>query len=94
MLFTPKPNPNEVELEKSIAAALEDLQGYPAKSAEHAAILEQLIKLIALRSTPKKTAISKDKLLEVGGSLAGILLILNYERVGVVASKAIGFVKK
>lgn len=35
-----------------------------------------------------------DTLLIVGGNLAGILLILNFERLDIVRSKALGFVLK
>lgn len=38
--------------------------------------------------------ITPDTLLVVGGNLVGILLILNFERLDIVRSKAIGFVLK
>lgn len=42
----------------------------------------------------REERISVNTLIAVGANLAGILLILNYERLGVVASKALGFVSK
>jgi len=41
-----------------------------------------------------KHRISPDTLAIIGGNLVGILLILQYERCHVVASKAIGFVMR
>ena len=38
--------------------------------------------------------ITPDTLLVVGGNLMGILLILNFERMDIIRSKAIGFVLK
>lgn len=38
--------------------------------------------------------VSPDTLLVVGGNLVGILLILNFEKLDIVRSKAIGFVLK
>ncbi len=38
--------------------------------------------------------ISPDTLLVVGGNLLGILLILNFEKMDIVMSKALGFVLK
>ena len=42
---------------------------------------------------PKKT-VSPDTILLVAGNLLGILAVLNYERVHVVTSKALGFILK
>lgn len=42
---------------------------------------------------PKKT-VSPDTILLVAGNLLGILAVLNYERLHVVTSKALGFVMK
>ena len=47
-----------------------------------------------LSELKKKSHISPDTAWIVGGNLIGILLILNYERCNVVASKALGFVMR
>jgi len=56
-------------------------------------MIESLTKLHKLRGEPSKP-ISKDAILTTVGSIVGILLILNYERLGVVTSKAMSFVTK
>jgi hypothetical protein len=42
----------------------------------------------------KPDSISKDTLAIIGANLAGIALILGYERLNIITSKAIGFVNK
>jgi hypothetical protein len=56
-------------------------------------MVDNLSKLHKLRGEPSKP-ISRDAIITTAGSLAGILLILNYERLNVVTSKAISFVTK
>lgn len=55
-------------------------------------VIERLHKLHQRESEGSK--ISPDTIILVLGNLAGILLILNYEKLGIVTSKAIGFVIK
>lgn len=42
----------------------------------------------------KPDRVSKETLAVIGGNLAGILLIISYERMNVIASKALSFVLK
>lgn len=42
----------------------------------------------------KPDRVSKDALVAAGASIAGILMIISYEKVNVIASKALGFVLK
>lgn len=46
------------------------------------------------RASKKKFNISGDALITAGASLAGILMILSYERANVIATKALGFIAK
>lgn len=56
-------------------------------------ITDQLQKLYGMR--PKKDPyIKAETLIPVIGNLAGILAILNFERAGVITSKALSFVVK
>lgn len=95
-MFTNKTPVEPTVLEKQIEKALLELDGHEADSPEYKLIVEQIEKLHKLKDPvrePKKR-ISPDALLMVGGNLAGILLILQHERVHVVTSKALGFVLK
>lgn len=82
------------ELDKAIEVALAELSGYKVVDEEYATICEQLEMLYKLRSQKREPAVSMETLVTVGANLAGILLILNHERMNVVASKALGFVMK
>lgn len=81
-------------VEKEIASLFAELNSHEAHTATYAAIVTQIEKLMKAQSYQKDNRISKDTLVSVGGSLAGILMILNYEHLHVVTSKAIGFVLK
>lgn len=82
--------------ETALIAALEELPTLTVDSDEYTAAMKNIHLLNeSLTSHQKpKMKISGDTLLSVGGSLAGIVLILGYERAHVVASKALGFVLK
>jgi serine kinase of HPr protein (carbohydrate metabolism regulator) len=54
----------------------------------------RLTELNAIKATNAKNAISKDTLATIGANLFGIWLILHYERVNLVGSKALSFVQK
>lgn len=82
-------------LEEEIARAISELEGVNPASDEYEAIVDQIAKLDAMTNHKvKKSGVDKNALIAVGGNLAGILLILNYERVGAVTSKALSFVLK
>lgn len=44
--------------------------------------------------TRHKITFSPDTVLVVGGNLLGILLILHFEKIGIISTKALGFVLK
>lgn len=80
------------ELEAIIRAKLHDDSVGPD---EFAKILDKYAQLVVAKTASKRDRhISPDTLATIGANLAGIVLILNYERAGVVASKALGFVQK
>lgn len=80
-------------IQKAIDRLLDDMKAHDPDSAEYAKMTEQLAKLHKLLPE-KEDKLKKDTLLIVGGNLAGILLILHYEKLNVVASKALSFVIK
>lgn len=92
-MFTKKTD-DHPELTNAINAALAELQHHEPNSAPYAAIVEQIEKLHALKPETSGKPVSHDTLFTVAGNLAGILMILNFERVHVIASKALGFVIK
>ena len=91
-MFTLKKTPTK--LEKAIDALIEELDTVTGDSDEYTKMTENLVKLTKIASEKTKITISPDAVLAIAGNLAGILLILNYEQINVVASKALGFVHK
>jgi len=61
---------------------------------ETARLVDQVSKLVKCKEALTPKPISRDTILLVAGNLVGILLILNYEKAGVVTSRALNFVMK
>lgn len=91
-MFTLKKEPNK--LEKAIDELIDELDTVTGDSDEYTNMVENLVKLSKIASEKTHIKINPDTVLAVAGNLAGILLILNYEQINVVASKALGFVHK
>ncbi|QBZ73590.1 hypothetical protein SEA_ROSAASANTEWAA_26 [Streptomyces phage RosaAsantewaa] len=88
---TNDPTPLDAEIDR----LLNRLSEIAPDSDEYAKTNEQLIKLYKLNEdTNSKKRVSPDALAQVAGSLAGIVLILGYERAGIITSKAMSFVMK
>lgn len=90
------PEEERPELEEAIDKALLELINHQPYSTEYVKALEQIEKLYKLRA-PKpelQKPVSLDAVLAVAGNLAGILLIINYERAHVITTKALGFIIK
>lgn len=95
-MFNKNKPENRPGLEKAIDEALIELSKTQSGTPEYKAILEEIEKLYALRlpePEPSKP-ISKDALIAVAGNLAGIILIINHEKLHVISTKAVGFVGK
>lgn len=65
-----------------------------ADSDQFQVMREQLESLYEMKKSDKSSRVSPDALLAVAGNLLGIGLILQYERLHIVTSKALGFVLK
>lgn len=93
-MFTKK-TPKPTLIDEAIEAILIDLRTKKATDPEYAVMTAQLEKLYKLKEIDiSKKRVSPDTLAVIAGNLAGIVLILGYERAHVVTSKAIGFVMK
>ena len=93
MLFTKK-STTSPNLQEQIDTLLTEMKSYDGNSSQYDQLLTNLERLYKLQEPEKGKPVSKDALLATAGNLAGILLILNFERVGVVTSKALSFVLK
>lgn len=82
------------ELETVITETTSELRNLSAETEEFDKVLNQLERLHVLDTGNRKERVSPDTLALVLGNLAGIGLIVGYERTHVVTSKALGFVLK
>lgn len=86
------PLPEKSALEKEIDRLFAELSEKNSESDEYAKVVDQLTKLYKLKEIDSPQRVSWDTLALIAGNLAGILLIIGYERTHIVTSKAIGFV--
>lgn len=93
-MFTLKLDREPTGLEKAIDNVLSEMDGLSADSDEYAKMVNQLVKLHSMKTHESPRRPSPDALLSALASVASILLIVNFERVHVVTSKALGFVPK
>lgn len=88
-------NDDTISLQTTIDAAFIELSGYSAEDDEYDAILGKIERLNKLKDpNQSRKPISYDTLIAAGANLLGIGLILSYEHIAPITSKALGFVAK
>lgn len=94
-MFIKKKVTEQTPLDEAIANVFSELQSVNADSEEYDAMSDQLLKLMKLKKEIEPSwHVSPDVLIAAGANILGILLILNYEKLGIVTSKALSFVAK
>lgn len=91
-MFTRTPPPEDENLDKAIAMLVERMS--EADNDETARLTDQIVKLYKAKEIFAPKQVSRDTLVLVAGNLVGIVLILGYERAGVITSRALNFVMK
>ena len=82
-------------LDLAIVKLFDRMGGLDPETKEYSNTADQLVKLYKLREeTTSRKRVSPDALVQVAGSLAGIVAILSYERTQIITTKALGFVMK
>lgn len=89
-----KPNPLNVKLDEIIDRLMQDMTEVDPDTEKYAAMADQLTKLYAIKNETRSRRVSPDTLANVAANLAGIAIIVGHERVHIVTSKALGFIKK
>jgi hypothetical protein len=93
-VFSFKPK-TDTSIKELIDVAYTQLYSLEVDTPEYDKVLNQIERLHKLSSREKEGyKVSPDVLVTVLANLAGILLILNYERMQIVTSKALSFVIK
>ena len=81
-------------LDKVINSHLASMTTIGPKHAEYPAMVTQLDTLYSLRNASAPKPMSTGEKATIAANIAGIALILNHERMGVITSKALGFILK
>lgn len=84
----------EEGLEEAITLLLSEMKGFTADSDEYSRMIGHLNLLYKIKDQEKPDRISKDTIAVIAGNLAGIVMILGFERANVITSKALSFVMK
>lgn len=92
-MFTQK-NSEPSQLQIAIDRLYYELAQHDGDSDEYFKITAQLKVLSDIKDQESTKPLSMDTMATIASNLLGIALILNHERAGVVASKALGFVMK
>lgn len=87
---------NDIDpLQMKIDELYSELAGFEGHDEEYDLLTDQIVKLQKLQKEMNPSwRPSPDALIGAAGSVLGIVLILHYEKIGVVTSKALGFVGK
>lgn len=91
-----KKKDKRTKLDREIDDLLEEMSYQHRDSNEYADNVEYLTKLYEAKRgvESQKQGISKDALLYVGANIAGLLLVLHYEKLDVITSRAFNWIWK
>ncbi len=93
-MFFKKPTPIQQNMDEALNKALIELAEYSVGDEEYPTILNHVSKLHTLKDNQSKQSVSPDTAAIVAGNLAGILIIVGFEKSHVLASKALSWVLK
>ena len=86
--------PEKSNLDKAIDELYDQMDDVTGDSQEYANMADQLVKLHALKMNESSRRVSPDTRANIIANLLGILIIVTHERVHIVTTKALGFIKK
>ena len=90
-----KPRPQSKTLvDKELDRLFSDLRDHDVDSEKYAAILDRIVKLHKLQAEEKPKQVSPDTLVLAGTNILGILIILKFEQLNIITTKAMSFVQK
>lgn len=94
-MFNFNKTPHEVALDTAISDLLEELGSMEGSREDYEPTTDNLIKLMKLKAEINPSwRPSPDAIVGAAGSILGIVLILHYEKIGAVTSKALSFIGK
>jgi hypothetical protein len=81
-------------LDTVIDRILSELDQLDPASEQYATVVNQLVKLHSMKTHEGPKRVSPDALVAAGASLLGIIIMVNYERVHVFTTRALGILPK
>lgn len=95
MFLKKKSDPEPTPLDDAIEDVFSALKGLDEETEDYSNAVDQLVKLMKLKKDVEPTwQVSPDVLITTLANIAGILLVLQHERLHVIASKAFGLIRK
>lgn len=93
-MFNFNNTPQDVALDEAISDLIEELKNMEGADPDYSDTAENLIKLMKLKKeiTPSWRP-SPDALVGLAGTLITTILVLHFEKLGVITSKAFSFIK-
>jgi hypothetical protein len=93
-MFKPKTPAEPTSLDLAIDKLFTHMSAEYGDTDSYSKLADQLVKLQTLKDASRPDRLSADAKATIAANLAGILLILNHERAGIVTSKALSFIQK
>lgn len=87
-------NSKKSSLDDEIESVVEQMALLSADTENYTTMAKNLEVLMNAKAKQASTGVSKDTVVTVGANLAGIVLVLGYEKANVIASKAFGLISK
>lgn len=81
-------------VDKELDRLFAELGIHMIDSEEYAATLDRIVKLHKLQAEEKPSRVSPDTLVLAGTNILGIIIILSYERLNIITTKAMSFVQR
>lgn len=91
-ILTASPKEDRMTFDEEVDRVLKDLRARKPDSAEYETVVKNLKVLCEARGIKTNRSVSTDALIAAGVNILGILVILNYEQVHVITTKAISLV--
>lgn len=88
------PSDDTTTLDELIRSVQTQMDSYDAHSDEFIRMAEQLETLYKIKAMPRQNRVSADTVATIAANLAGIALIINYERLHIITTKAFGLIAK
>jgi hypothetical protein len=85
---------NDPGLDEAIADLLSELKGFTGETDEFKKMMHHLETLYKIKAQEAPDHVSRDTMAIIAGNLAGIIVILGFEKANVITSKAMSFVMK